>query len=120
MLFPLSPLDEGSLSIPNEVLSRPVDVILLVIQEFDPMSNPTGHTGNREQNRIHIGGETHCPVDQPRIEINIRVQLPCDARITKILTSINLLKQSSQVLGLSQSGVPSHTPQTPQMPPQLS
>lgn len=46
------------------VLSRPVNVVLGIVKELDPMRDPACHSGNCEKDGIHIGGETHCSVDQ--------------------------------------------------------
>ena len=48
MFFPLSCLLEGSLSVPDVVLPGPVDVVLGVVEELDPMGDPADHSGNSE------------------------------------------------------------------------
>lgn len=66
------------------VLSRPDDLILRVIEEFVPMSYPASSSRNHEENREHVGGETHCFVDDSGVEINVRVQFPLDkVRVTQ-------------------------------------
>ncbi len=67
-----------SLPIACIVLPRAVDVVFRVVEELDPVGDPAHHARNGEQDGVHVGGETHCSVDQSRIEVNIRIKLAGD------------------------------------------
>ena len=48
MLLSLGNLNKLSLRMSNIVLPRPVDIVLRVSKELNPMGNPSSNTGNSE------------------------------------------------------------------------
>ena len=49
------------------------DLVFGVLNEFVPMGQPAGETGQREHNRKHLSGDTECLVDDARVEIDVGV-----------------------------------------------
>lgn len=74
MVLPLGCFRKRSLPIPNIILPRPIDIIFTIVKEFNPMGDPAGHSGDCEEDGVHVGGEAHCSVDQAGVEIYIGVQ----------------------------------------------
>ena len=65
MFLPVLLLNEVlSLAGSHVVLSWTVDVVFGVIQELNPMGEPSGNPGNGEENGVHVCWEAHCPVDE--------------------------------------------------------
>ena len=50
-------------AVAHVVLSRPDDFVLGVVEELVPVGHPAGSSRNHEEDREHVGGETHCFVD---------------------------------------------------------
>ena len=90
VVFPLGSFNECSFPISYIVLPRPVDIVLSVIQELDPVSNPSGHSWDSEQDRVHVCGETHGSVDQAGVEIHIWIELSGNTKARALFTSIRL------------------------------
>eukprot|EP00465_Bigelowiella_longifila_P003663 CAMPEP_0185257224 /NCGR_PEP_ID=MMETSP1359-20130426/6286_1 /TAXON_ID=552665 /ORGANISM="Bigelowiella longifila, Strain CCMP242" /LENGTH=187 /DNA_ID=CAMNT_0027842201 /DNA_START=257 /DNA_END=821 /DNA_ORIENTATION=- len=59
-------------------LARTHNDVFRVVQEFVPVREPAGGAGNGEEDGEEIGWESHCLVDQPRVEIHIGVELALD------------------------------------------
>src|SRR5580658_739309 len=57
---------------------RPRDFLLGVEQHFYPLRNPASRAGNREEHREHRHRESHGLIDQPRVEIHVRIELARD------------------------------------------
>src|SRR4051812_30259532 len=64
-----------SLGWSNVDLTRTRDLLLLVEQHLFPLREPSRHPSDSEKNGEEIGRERHRPIDQPGVEIDIRVQL---------------------------------------------
>src|SRR6266566_845461 len=60
---------------PDVYLAWPSDLLLLVEQHLLPLCQPSRHASNCEQDREEIGRERHRAVDQPRVEVDIRIEL---------------------------------------------
>ena len=56
------------------VLSRSNDLVFGVIEEFAPMGKPAYNSRNHEKDWEHIGGESHCLVNNSAIEVNVGVK----------------------------------------------
>lgn len=65
------------------VLPGSIDVVLGVSEEFYPMGNPSCNSGDGEEDREHIGRETHSSVNKSTVEIDVGVKLACDAESNK-------------------------------------
>ena len=65
------------------------------------MGDPSCHSGNGEEDWVHISWEAHCPVDETGVEIDIWVEFPGNAEIRSIFTSIRLQEQFSLTRGQS-------------------
>src|SRR5438046_533558 len=59
-------------------LPRSRDLLIRVENHLFPLRNPARRARNREQHREHRDREAHGLVDQPRVEIDVRIQLPVD------------------------------------------
>lgn len=76
------------------MLSRSYNLVLWVIKEFVPMGKPADNSRDHEKNGEHIGGETHCLVDDATVKIDIWIQFPFDK---VLITQCNLLKFHSNL-----------------------
>src|SRR5690242_10449811 len=63
------------LVVPNVNLPRTRDLLLLVLQHLFPLREPSRGPRDREQDRKEVGGKLHRPVDEPGVEVHVRVQL---------------------------------------------
>src|SRR3954469_3464476 len=72
----LQPRLERPLLRPDVYLPRARDLLLLVEQHLLPLRQPARHAADREQDGEEIRRERHRAVDQPGVEIDVRVQLP--------------------------------------------
>ena len=79
VVTPLGQIHKLALGVSSVVLSWSVDVVLRIGQKLHPMSDPSDHSRNSEQDREHISWEAHRPVDQSTVKINVRVKLARDA-----------------------------------------
>ena len=59
----------------NVILSGPIDVVLGVFHELDPMGNPASYAGNCEKHWIHVSWEAHSSVNKATVEVNIGIEL---------------------------------------------
>src|SRR5262245_5648411 len=57
-------------------LPRPRDLLVRIVQHLFPLGDPAGRARNREEHREHVDGEAHRLVDEPGVEVHVRVQLP--------------------------------------------
>src|SRR5580704_9913642 len=64
-----------SLRGPGIQLARPTDSHVRIGDHFLPMRDPAGGTRNSEQDREHGAGNSEGAVDDPRVEIHVRIQL---------------------------------------------
>lgn len=46
------------------------------LEMLHPMGKPAGGKRNREEHGKHVAGEAQCLVDDARIVVNVRVELP--------------------------------------------
>lgn len=61
--------------VPNVVLTRSVDVVFWILKELNPVSDPSCNPGDSKEHRVHVSWEAHSSVNQPTVEINIRIKL---------------------------------------------
>ncbi len=59
-------------------LERAGDLLLRVGQQLEPLREPAGGARDREHDREHRHGQPERLVDQPGVEVDVRVQLPRD------------------------------------------
>src|SRR5665647_1627034 len=59
-------------------LAWPADLELGIGDHLAPLGDPARQPPEREQHREHLGREPHRPIDQPGVEIDVRVQLALD------------------------------------------
>lgn len=71
-------LYELSFTISDIILSWPVNVILCIIQELSPVSDPSNDSWNCEENRVHVSWESHRSVNESTVKIDIWIQFSCD------------------------------------------
>jgi hypothetical protein len=57
------------------ILKGSSDIILFVLQELSPVSDPASHSRNGEQNHKHISRETQGFVNASGVEIDVGVKL---------------------------------------------
>lgn len=70
--------DEVAFGVADVVLSGSVDVVFGVVQEFDPMGDPSGNSGDGEEDGVHVGWETHGSVDEAAVEVDVGVEFSGD------------------------------------------
>lgn len=73
-LWPLVKGHEVSGAMTDVVLTRPHNLVLRVVHELVPVSQPTNSSGNHEKNGEHVSGEAHSFIDDSTVEINIGVE----------------------------------------------
>jgi hypothetical protein len=78
VVFSVGQVNELSFGLADVVLSGPVDVVLGVFQELDPMGNPASHAGDGEEHGVHVGGEAHGSVNEAAVEIDVGVKFSAD------------------------------------------
>src|SRR6478672_1306679 len=78
MRSPLVDGDERPLVLSGVDLSRPGDLLVLVEQHFLPLRQPARHPAQGEEDREVLGGIAHRLIDEPRVEVHVRIQLPLD------------------------------------------
>src|SRR5215211_3443444 len=49
-------------------LARPGDLLVLVLEQLDPVGQPARHPGDHEQHREHVDREAHRLVDEAGVE----------------------------------------------------
>src|SRR5436190_10221594 len=59
-------------------LPRAGDLLRCREVHFTPVGDPARQTAQGEQHRKHLDRETHCSVDDARIEIDVRIEFPLD------------------------------------------
>src|SRR6266436_5222200 len=84
----------------GEELARPADLHVGVLDHLGPLRDPADGAGDREQYGEHRGREAHRLQDDPRIEIDIRVQLAADEVIVVERDLFQLHRQIEQRLVL--------------------
>jgi hypothetical protein len=52
--------------------------VVRIVAHFLPLRDPARQTSQRKHHREHVGRDTHRPVDDAAVEIDIRVQLAFD------------------------------------------
>ena len=78
VVLSLRHLNELPFAVPDVVLSRSVDVVLGVVEELGPVSDPADDTGNCEEDGVHVGGEAHGSVNKAAVEIDVGVEFSGD------------------------------------------
>lgn len=78
MVLPFRHLDELSFAVPDVVLSRSVNVVLGVVEELGPVSDPAYDTGNCEEDGVHVGWKSHGSVDKAAVEVDVGVKFSGD------------------------------------------
>ena len=56
-------------------LARAGDLLLRVVHVLQPLGDPAGGARDREDHREHLGRDPQRLVDQPRVEVDVRVEL---------------------------------------------
>src|SRR5713226_1702786 len=56
-------------------LARPGNLLLRVLDHLLPLGKPAGGPGDREEDGEHLDRESHRLVDQPGVEVDVRVEL---------------------------------------------
>src|SRR5271157_2321552 len=59
-------------------LPRPRDLLLRVLDQFVPLRHPAGCAWNREQHSKHLRLEAHGLVNDPRVKVDIGIELAGD------------------------------------------
>lgn len=85
MFLSFSWLYEGSLAITDIVLPWSIDIVFRIIKEFNPVGNPSCNSGNSKEDRVHISGETHSSINEPRIEVNVGIKFSGDTKLLRFL-----------------------------------
>ena len=62
-------------------LPRPADLRLGVLVAFFPVRDPAGEPADREEHGEHVRREAHGPVDEARVEVDVRIELPLDEEL---------------------------------------
>src|SRR6202011_5055871 len=75
---PVVERDVRSLGRTDVDLARPADLRSGVFHHLFPVRDPSGQAADREQDREHLRREAHGPVDQTRVEVDVRIQLALD------------------------------------------
>src|SRR5262245_30201977 len=60
---------------PRVDLSGPRDFLLRIEQHFFPLCDPASRARDGEEHREHLDREAHRLIDQPRIEVDVRIEL---------------------------------------------
>src|SRR5687768_15372999 len=68
-------VDPLALARPGVDLAGTSDALIVVVHELEPLRDPTGGAGDREDHREHVGGDSERLVDQPRVVVDVRVEL---------------------------------------------
>src|SRR3954463_9527649 len=85
--YPARPVKESGPAIEGQVvaarraevdLPRAGDLLVLVEQHLLPLREPARGARDGEQDREHVDREPHGLVDQARVEIDVRIELPLD------------------------------------------
>src|SRR3546814_17713896 len=72
---PLVDADVGAVGQARVELARP-DYLLLLLQQLDPVGQPAGGSGDREEHSEHLGGESTGLVDESGVGVDVRVEPP--------------------------------------------
>src|SRR5690625_104435 len=70
--------DEVALVVAGVDLLRASDLLLLVIDQLEPLCEPAGRTRNSEQHGEHLRRELQRLVDEAGVEVDVRVELAGD------------------------------------------
>src|SRR4051812_16475821 len=70
--------DVGTLGGADVDLARAADLGGGALDHLFPVRDPTGEPADREQHGEHLRGEPHGAVDEPGVEVDVRVELPLD------------------------------------------
>ena len=63
---------------PEEDLARTGDLLLAVAEHLVPLREPADGPADREEDGEEVGREAHRLVDEARVEVDVRVELPLD------------------------------------------
>ena len=63
---------------PDVDLPRPRDLLLGVEQHLFPLRHPADRARDGEQHREHVHREAHRLIDQPGVEVDVRIELAAD------------------------------------------
>src|SRR5690606_30060973 len=64
-----------ALTVSEVDLTRTRDALLFIVEHLFPLSEPAGHPPDGEEHREEIHRETHRLVDEPRIKVDVRIEL---------------------------------------------
>src|SRR5450631_1665035 len=64
-------------------LTRAGNLQIWVLDHLAPLGDPARQPPEGEQDGEHLGGESHGPVDQPGVEVHVRVQLALDEVVVR-------------------------------------
>src|SRR5665647_2306695 len=79
------------------------DLELGVLDHLVPLGDPARQPPEGEHNREHLGGEAQRPVDQPGVEIHVRVQLALDEVLIRERHLLELERDVEQLVALAKA-----------------
>ena len=68
------PRRDRPLAVPQIQLLRPRDLLLRILQHLLPLGEPAGHPRHRKQHREEADREAEGLVDDPGVEVHVRVE----------------------------------------------
>ncbi len=83
----------------NVNLPRLVDLPVVVVECLHPMGNPAGKFSDREENREYVSWDIQRMIDNSRVKIFVRIELPFDEVIIgegvflKLFRNVDLWKE---------------------------
>jgi len=66
------------------------NLVVGIVDKFVPVSEPSGQTGQGEENGEHLGGDAQGLVDDSGVEVNVRVELSRDKELVIESDSLEL------------------------------
>src|SRR5579875_3140054 len=83
---------------PGVDLARPGDLGGRILDHLPVVRDPAGQPAQREQHGEHPGREAHRPVDQPGVEVDVRVELAADEVVVAQCPLLKLLGEVQEVV----------------------
>src|SRR5665647_1358609 len=84
-------------------LAWPADLELRVGDHLAPLGDPARQPPEREQHGEHLGREPHRPVDQPGVEVNVRIQLALDEVLIRERDLLQPERDVQQLIAMTQT-----------------
>src|SRR4026207_1085418 len=66
---------EVALSVSDVQLPGPCDLLIGIEQSLLPLREPTRRAADREEHREHLDREAHRLIDEPGVEVHVRIEL---------------------------------------------